>query len=185
MDRFRFYRRGQIVQVKFEPQTGYEIKGLHYAIVVTKRDQPYIGTVTVIPLTSKSGNHLLPLGNFLGDEIIKGIDDAIKEMQLRVIDLDKRTNEISNKTTSADITSMSIERNLLVENLKEIQALKRKYKNIKEASYANILQITTVDKSKILNPMNRLDPIKRIQVPNDILNLIDSKIIESFTNAEI
>ncbi len=40
--KFKYYRRGQIIQVKFEPQTGYEIKGIHYAIVITKRDQPYI-----------------------------------------------------------------------------------------------------------------------------------------------
>ena len=26
--KFKYYRRGQIIQVKFEPQTGYEIKGI-------------------------------------------------------------------------------------------------------------------------------------------------------------
>lgn len=67
--KFKYYRRGQIIQVKFEPQTGYEIKGIHYAIVITKRDQPYIGTLTVVPLTSKSGNHLMSIGSCISDSV--------------------------------------------------------------------------------------------------------------------
>lgn len=62
--------------------------------------------------------------------------------------------------------------------------LRNKYKNIKKSSYANIYQITTIDKSKIVNHMNHLDPIKRIKAPDSVMDKIDKGIIEAFTQAK-
>lgn len=50
--------------------------------------------------------------------------------------------------------------------------------------YANIYQITTIDKSKIVNPMNHLDPIKRIKAPDSVMDKIDKGIIEAFTQTK-
>ena len=55
-------------------------------------------------------------------------------------------------------------------NIKYFDDLENKYKNIKKSSYANIYQITTIDKSKIVNPMNHLDPIKRIKAPDSVMD---------------
>lgn len=65
-----------------------------------------------------------------------------------------------------------------------LMTLRNKYKNIKKSSYANIYQITTIDKSKIVNPMNHLDPIKRIKAPDSVMDKIDKGIIEAFTQAK-
>ena len=70
------------------------------------------------------------------------------------------------------------------DNIKYFDDLENKYKNIKKSSYANIYQITTIDKSKIVNPMNHLDPIKRIKAPDSVMDKIDKGIIEAFTQAK-
>lgn len=67
---------------------------------------------------------------------------------------------------------------------KHFDDLENKYKNIKKSSYANIYQITTIDKSKIVNPMNHLDPIKRIKAPDSVMDKIDKGIIEAFTQTK-
>lgn len=188
--KFKYYRRGQIIQVKFEPQTGYEIKGIHYAIVITKRDQPYIGTLTVVPLTSKSGNHLMPIGSCISDSVFLELlreknyyyDLLLKaKMQTERI---QKAGSVLEATTQDELNQIERDLKAYLDNIKYFDDLENKYKNIKKSSYANIYQITTIDKSKIVNPMNHLDPIKRIKAPDSVMNKIDKGIIEAFTQVE-
>lgn len=172
-NKFKYYRRGQIIQVKFEPQTGYEIKGIHYAIVITKRDQPYIGTLTVVPLTSKSGNHLMSIGSCISDSVFL---ELLREKNY-YYDLLLKTKIQAERIQKDDTTTL--------DELSQIgRDLKAYFDNIKKSSYANIYQITTIDKSKIVNPMNHLDPIKRIKAPDSVMDKIDKGIIEAFTQAK-
>ena len=188
--KFKYYRRGQIIQVKFEPQTGYEIKGIHYAIVITKRDQPYIGTLTVVPLTSKSGNHLMPIGSCISDSVFLELlreknyyyDLLLKaKMQTERI---QKAGSVLEATTQDELNQIERDLKAYLDNIKYFDDLENKYKNIKKSSYANIYQITTIDKSKIVNPMNHLDPIKRIKAPDSVMNKIDKGIIEAFTQVK-
>lgn len=50
--KYRCYKRGDIVKVHFGYRIGHEEGGLHYAVVVSVCDSPYSGILTVIPLTS-------------------------------------------------------------------------------------------------------------------------------------
>lgn len=188
--KFKYYRRGQIIQVKFEPQTGYEIKGIHYAIVITKRDQPYIGTLTVVPLTSKSGNHLTPIGSCISDSVFLELlreknyyyDLLLKaKMQTERI---QKAGSVLEATTQDELNQIERDLKAYLDNIKYFDDLENKYKNIKKSSYANIYQITTIDKSKIVNPMNHLDPIKRIKAPDSVMDKIDKGIIEAFTQVK-
>lgn len=188
--KFKYYRRGQIIQVKFEPQTGYEIKGIHYAIVITKRDQPYIGTLTVVPLTSKSGNHLMPIGSCISDSVFLELlreknyyyDLLLKaKMQTERI---QKAGSVLEATTQDELNQIERDLKAYLDNIKYFDDLENKYKNIKKSSYANIYQITTIDKSKIVNPMNHLDPIKRIKAPDSVMDKIDKGIIEAFTQVK-
>lgn len=188
--KFKYYRRGQIIQVKFEPQTGYEIKGIHYAIVITKRDQPYIGTLTVVPLTSKSGNHLTPIGSCISDSVFLELlreknyyyDLLLKaKMQTERI---QKAGSVLEATTQDELDQIERDLKAYLDNIKYFDDLENKYKNIKKSSYANIYQITTIDKSKIVNPMNHPDPIKRIKAPDSVMDKIDKGIIEAFTQVK-
>lgn len=188
--KFKYYRRGQIIQVKFEPQTGYEIKGIHYAIVITKRDQPYIGTLTVVPLTSKSGNHLMPIGSCISDSVFLELlreknyyYDLLLKAKIQTERIQK-AGSVLEATTQDELNQIERDLKAYLDNIKYFDDLENKYKNIKKFSYANIYQITTIDKSKIVNPMNHLDPIKRIKAPDSVMDKIDKGIIEAFTQVK-
>jgi mRNA-degrading endonuclease toxin of MazEF toxin-antitoxin module len=188
--KFKYYRRGQIIQVKFEPQTGYEIKGIHYAIVITKRDQPYIGTLTVVPLTSKSGNHLTPIGSCISDSVFLELlreknyyYDLLLKAKIQTERIQK-AGSVLEATTQDELNQIERDLKAYLDNIKYFDDLENKYKNIKKSSYANIYQITTIDKSKIVNPMNHLDPIKRIKAPDSVMDKIDKGIIEAFTQVK-
>lgn len=188
--KFKYYRRGQIIQVKFEPQTGYEIKGIHYAIVITKRDQPYIGTLTVVPLTSKSGNHLMPIGSCISDSVFLELlreknyyYDLLLKAKIQTERIQK-AGSVLEATTQDELNQIERDLRAYLDNIKYFDDLENKYKNIKKSSYANIYQITTIDKSKIVNPMNHLDPIKRIKAPDSVMDKIDKGIIEAFTQVK-
>lgn len=188
--KFKYYRRGQIIQVKFEPQTGYEIKGIHYAIVITKRDQPHIGTLTVVPLTSKSGNHLTPIGSCISDSVFLELlreknyyYDLLLKAKIQTERIQK-AGSVLEATTQDELTQIERDLKAYLDNIKYFDDLENKYKNIKKSSYANIYQITTIDKSKIVNPMNHLDPIKRIKAPDSVMDKIDKGIIEAFTQVK-
>lgn len=188
--KFKYYRRGQIIQVKFEPQTGYEIKGIHYAIVITKRDQPYIGTLTVVPLTSKSGNHLTPIGSCISDSVFLELlreknyyYDLLLKAKVQTERIQK-AGSVLEATTQDELNQIERDLKAYLDNIKYFDDLENKYKNIKKSSYANIYQITTIDKSKIVNPMNHLDPIKRIKAPDSVMDKIDKGIIEAFTQVK-
>lgn len=46
------------------------------------------------------------------------------------------------------------------------------------------MQSLSYDKSKIVNAMNHLDPIKRIKAPDSVMDKIDKGIIEDFTQVK-
>lgn len=87
-------------------------------------------------------------------------------------------------TTLDELSQIGRDLKAYFDNIKYFDDLENKYKNIKKSSYANIYQITTIDKSKIVNPMNHLDPIKRIKAPDSVMDKIDKGIIEVFTQAK-
>ena len=87
-------------------------------------------------------------------------------------------------TTLDELNQIGRDLKAYFDNIKYFDDLENKYKNIKKSSYANIYQITTIDKSKIVNPMNHLDPIKRIKAPDSVMDKIDKGIIEAFTQAK-
>lgn len=87
-------------------------------------------------------------------------------------------------TTLDELSQIGRDLKAYFDNIKYFDDLENKYKNIKKSSYANIYQITTIDKSKIVNPMNHLDPIKRIKAPDSVMDKIDKGIIEAFTQAK-
>lgn len=87
-------------------------------------------------------------------------------------------------TTLDELNQIGRDFKAYFDNIKYFDDLENKYKNIKKSSYANIYQITTIDKSKIVNPMNHLDPIKRIKAPDSVMDKIDKGIIEAFTQAK-
>lgn len=181
--KYKIYKRGQIIMANFSPQQGHEIKGPHYAVVITKNDGPYFATLTVIPLTSKKKKYLLNMGTWLADSLFEMIKN---ELNNHIHDLKRVSLEISNSKIN-DFDESVLNYYLgKIENLNQrsadINRIRGKYSEIQKVSYANVLQITTIDKSRIIKPLNKMDPIQEIKIPSDIMDKIDSEIIRVFTN---
>ena len=103
MNRFYTFKRGTVVLVDFSPQIGSEIKGKHFAIVLTKRDRSSNELLTVIPLTSKYHKHHIDFG----DEIYKSIYTKLRIIkplnQFDPIRTLKVSNEVMDKIDKAII----------------------------------------------------------------------------------
>ena len=56
------------------------------------------------------------------------------------------------------------------------------YTKKNKKSFALVQNITTISKTRIKKPVNHYDPIKKLIADSLILDLIDNKIIELFTN---
>lgn len=83
------------------------------------------------------------------------------------------------------IEEFEILKGKIIKDERDIETLKKlesKYKNIKSITYAKVNQITTISKDRIINPLGKRDPLSHITLPDELLDLIDSKLKELFIN---
>lgn len=122
------------------------------------------------------------MGTWLADSLFEMIKN---ELNNHIHDLKRVSLEISNSKIN-DFDESVLNYYLgKIENLNQrsadINRIRGKYSEIQKVSYANVLQITTIDKSRIIKPLNKMDPIQEIKIPSDIMDKIDSEIIRVFT----
>jgi len=170
--KYQRYKRGQIVLVDFSPSMGSEMRGKHFAIVLTKKDSPNNGVLTVVPLSSKEKSYYLDVGNIVNKQIYPQLLNISKELLIALSNLD-----ITDKNE---------------ENIKEIKKVLKNVDELKEVaniyikknkrSYALVQNITTISKIRIKKPVNHYDPVKKLVADSLILDLIDNKIEELFIN---
>lgn len=78
--KYQRYKRGQIVLIDFSPSMGSELRGKHFAIVITKKDSPNNGVLTVIPLSSKEKPYYLDIGNFVSKQVYPQLLNITREL---------------------------------------------------------------------------------------------------------
>lgn len=170
---FYTFKRGNIILVDFSPQVGSEIKGKHFAIVLTKKDRKSNELLTVIPLTSKYHKNHIDLGDYME----KGIFQKIVEHQ-------KKIAETIDIFLDDDIEAVTL---FMEKTSTEIDMLAKviiRYFSLKKHTYAKPQQITTISKLRIVKPVNRFDPIRSLVVPNEVMNIIDKAILTLFTRID-
>src|SRR5699024_795841 len=85
--RYYYYDRGKIIRVDFGVNMRSQFYGLHYAIVLNKKDNNHKKTFTVVPLTSKNKS-----GRFyLGKEIFNQTTNILNQQS---IELKQKTDHI-------------------------------------------------------------------------------------------
>ena len=165
---FKTYKRGEIIKVNLGYNIGYELGGLHYCIVLNKRDNKSKGTLNVVPLTSKKINK--KYGNFnitISNEIFNLISKNISKIENRIKNLEKINKEEEN----------SVLKELIQEDTKLHNFLKRASLSYKKDSIVLIDQITTISKQRIFNDILT----KKEKVSTETLNKIDNQIKKIFT----
>lgn len=180
------YKRGRIILLNFSPSVGQEINNIHYAIVMTKHDRPHNGLLTVIPLTSKEKFYDVNLGNWIGEAIEREYSMFRSELTMRIAKRNVEVEDMYSKIGKGyTIEEFEILKGKIIKDERDIETLKKlesKYKNIKSTTYAKVNQITTISKDRIINPLGKRDPLSHITLPDELLDLIDSKLKELFIN---
>lgn len=164
---YKRFPRGSIVKVDFGVNIGNEFSEQHFAITLTKQDNPFNGVLTVIPLTSKKHKKALDLGSLI-------VDMYLANLQLEVEKIQAQLEEI-------DIKNCEWDQNYIKE-MDKIEKILSYYKKTKNnLSYACIDQIKTVSKLNVLPPINEYDIVGKGKCDENVMKLIDKEIIRVHT----
>lgn len=168
---FKTFKRGDIIKVNLGFNIGKELGGLHYCIVLNKNDNPYNGTLNVIPLSSAKEYKKFNTNTCidLGDELYILLNEKlIKEM-------DSVQNMFLELKNNKDIDSQQI--NIILQKMKYLEKMQDELSKMKHGSFALVHQMTAISKQRIFkSPL-----LANIKISNESLDLIDKKIIKLFT----
>ena len=185
------YSRGDIIKVNLGFNVGNEEGGLHYCVVLDKKNVKTHSTLTVVPLTSIKPNSKISKGSvLLGNDIYINITQKAKKI-LDSIDKYKETafnvqDKLSNYRCRGIIEDISdYEEKAFIkfnENLKVIEKIIAEAKRMKVGSIALVNQITTISKQRIYDPKKDLDILSGIRLSDEQMHLIDEKIKKLYVN---
>lgn len=190
------YSRGDVIKVNLGFNVGSEEGGLHYCVVLDKKNARSYSTLTVVPLSSvKPSSKPRKTSVFLGDYIYTTLqkkNNEIKETVQNFIDICKV--EIDNLDTLPEnteeeriIKSYKIQqiKKILKDNDEKLELSKKielELNQMKKGTIALINQITTVSKQRIYNPKKDLDILSNVKISDEKMKLIDEKIKKLFIN---
>ncbi|MEG0093189.1 MAG: type II toxin-antitoxin system PemK/MazF family toxin [Erysipelotrichaceae bacterium] len=195
--KYKKYARGTVVFVNFGTSIGTELSGNHFAIVLSKDDNPFSGKVTVLPLTSKEKKYNIPIEQDLIINIftslimevgrIVTLMDCIQEdikgnkrityMEKDMVDyIQSYICKSLNSSGGIDINMDELQ-HIMANHLESITNVINYYLRYNKNSYAMIDNITTISKHRINKPINRFDPISNIKISDGVLDNINKEII--------
>lgn len=164
------FHRGDIIKVNLGFNIGNELGGLHYCVVLNKKDNPKNGVLNIVPLTSKKANKRYPKSCVnLGNELYNILNQNIEKENMRL-------NKLLIKLDDLEEIPKSIQDSILKE-MKYINQLSKSIDKYKKESIVLINQITTISKQRIFFDV----VLKNVRLSNESLDLIDEQIIKFFT----
>lgn len=160
------YKRGEIVQLDFGYNIGNEFGGLHFAIILNKKDNNKNGVLTVVPLTSKKRDYKynISLKNEVYEKITENLNNLEKDINEYVskIKLDKNLNELLVK----EIEKFA---DFQIEIINESRDF---IKIFNKESFALINQITTISKQRIY----KRNYLGNVRISSSMLDTIDKEM---------
>ena len=164
------FHRGDIIKVNLGFNIGSELGGLHYCVVISKKDSPKNGVLNIVPLTSKKENKKYPKFCVnLNNELYNILNQNIQKENKRLGKLLTKLNDLKEfpKSIQESISS----------EMKYIEQLGKSISQYKKESIVLINQITTISKQRIFYDV----VLKNVRLSNKSLDLIDEQIISFFT----
>lgn len=180
--RLKSYKYGDIIKVNLGYNIGDEEGGLHYCVVMDKKNNKSSKIVTVVPLSSvKEDKEIHKSCVFLGNEIYANFEEkynTIKETFIvEATEVINMKNSLNLGEVSEDFTQKI---NKAMEDLKTLEKFEDEISKMKKGSIALVNQITTVSKQRIYNPQKYSDILSGLQLSDDSLKLICEKIKQLF-----
>ncbi|MBE6106790.1 type II toxin-antitoxin system PemK/MazF family toxin [Anaerovibrio lipolyticus] len=174
------YKRGQIVYVNFGYRIGSELGGCHYAIVLDVKNSKSNSQLTVVPMKSKrdkttpySKIYHVDLGEEVKSLLIDKVVSILEPLEAKINDM------ISTHGLSG------IQKNKELQN--ELASFKRQFQQAKKTcefaenklnneSIADVGQIGTVSKIRILHPVKKQDVLTGVCLSEESLKRIEDKV---------
>lgn len=189
------YKRGDILQVEFGYRIGRELGGRHYAVVIDVKNDLKSDTITVIPLTSLKASYKTNRFNCLLDN---GIYELYSENVKRKINkIEVKVDEMKSQAESKlddcvkGIISLDEYKKFTASQSKVSRELKiqtatiRKHLNamgkLKPGTVANVGQITTISKKRIVNPVINTNSLYNVRLTQSDLDKINDTLKKLYT----
>lgn len=170
------YKRGQIIFVNFGFRIGSELGGNHYAVVLDVKNSKQSKTLLVVPLKSKkekptkySQIYHIPLGNCVKHLLYNKATLQYNDNFTRIMTLAKQPS-ISVQNPSAKDLAIFKRESRMARRIKEYS------EKLKAESIADIGQITTISKQRIIHPCKTNDVLTGILLPDELLKAINAKL---------
>lgn len=157
---------GTIVKADFGINQGAELSNPHFAIVLDRFDNIRSETITVIPLTSKNNGKRIALGKLISQEYEKNIRTELKKLETHLENSKKKNDK---ETVGKILLEIS-----------KVNKIKNYYLKHPKNTYANISQIRTISKDKLIKPLNKYDILNKAKCSNDIMSQISDAISKNF-----
>lgn len=197
--RYKTYLPGTIVYVHFGMNFGEEFSKTHYAITLPKNDNKNKRTVTVIPLTSKSGDDKMKLDFNFSRELFHLTHQVAKEESKKseenlISEINSRLpSDIEPYTSLEDLTYLFDNweeyddlLNKVAEEIKKSTKLlesaskqmDRFQKTTEKTTYAALDCVTTIDKNKIESRISEIDVLSATVLGDVQLKKLSKAIAE-------
>lgn len=142
--KFKIYDRGSLVMISFGVNIGQEMSGNHFGIVLTKKDNPYSGNLTVIPISSKSNRYYLDIGNLILDQSISFLEKkqhkiTVKISLLSQYILDNYSDEIDSDFNELLVENVTLSKQVLDIAAKQNEEYEKYIRNLIEEEKSNLI----------------------------------------------
>lgn len=190
------YSRGDIIKVNLGFNVGNEEGGLHYCIVLDKKNAKSYSTLTIVPLSSqKSTSKPNKTSVFLGNEIyeslmikntnlLNGVNERLEQLKLELNETSKLPENTEEESIIKNFKLQEII-NKIHENgdrIELIQKINSELEQMKLGTIALTNQITTISKQRIYNPKKDIDILSGIRLSEEKMKLIDERIKKLYLN---
>lgn len=191
------YKRGDVIKVNLGFNIGSELGGLHYCIVIDKKNNRKSPVVTVIPLSSqkteKINKNSIILGNDIYNKLMEKSNRLLEDSKIEIRENKNKLLTEIKKLTNSNASSDEIYlkttelNNKITEACKKLELAEKISKEVQKMKYGSIAiinQIRVISKQRIYNPKTEFDILSGIKLSNDNLNLIDDKMKKMFIKTE-
>ena len=190
------YSRGDIIKVNLGFNVGNEEGGLHYCVILDKKNAKPYSTLTVVPLsslkdTTKQNKTSVLLGNEIYDSLTIKCQKLVKDCADKILLLGKEIDALYDLPEDTEdekiikkfkIDTAKSNKEKIIEQLTLVNKIAKELSVMKEGTIALVNQITTISKQRIYNPKKDLDILSGIRLSDEKMALIDEKIKKLYIN---
>ena len=187
------YERGDVIKVNLGFNIGSELGGLHYCVVIDKKNNRNSPVITVIPLSSqkthKVNKNSVVLGNDIyekmldkSNELLEKSKGEIEENKKQLILETKKLLETNADSDEIYLRTTELNNNILeaYKKLELAQKINKEVQKMKYGSIAIVNQVRVVSKQRIYDPKTNFDVLAGIKLSNENLDLIDEMMKKLF-----